>query len=182
MHRVLISGIALAVLGFTCSRGSAEPVGGGTSFGCTVKQLQTRGASQCIAKAEYDVQHNLSTAHYVRCDRGEMECCEEVVSTGEELDCSEISSTRYRSGGGAVYVPPAGLSPGGWYSPPRRPGQYGGNRPVNPAPPAPGHSRPKLPGGVVSVHGGVKTTGGNSAPAPITIQRHEHRSEGGGHK
>lgn len=127
---------------------------------------------QCAKKQESDVLHDRLTTHYLRCDRGVVECCESINATGEELDCSDASRVSGRPS--ITYTPPGSLSPGGWAPPPRpgRPGQYGGSGSAYPvAPPPPGHHRQPITG-IRAPNAGLKLPGSGGGGGSGVILRH----------
>ncbi len=60
-----------------------------TSLGCSIKDIQSDTAAQCIKQAEEDILTGSATLHVVRCEAGKMHCCETVE------DGVDITTCRY---------------------------------------------------------------------------------------
>jgi hypothetical protein len=63
------------------------------SFGCSIAQLQSPAASQCIRKAEQDIMAGRPTTHVVYCSStGKMLCCLSEGSNIVDQSCEIIQT------------------------------------------------------------------------------------------
>ena len=192
MHKRVICAAAgrlagtVAILAACASAGPAiaKPRGGGGYFGCSVAQIQSPAASACISEGDLEIVNGWPTFHRVVCSGGKMSCCE-VDGNDRVVDGSCVTISGRPNPGQGIVAPNAGFSPSGIFtSPPHRgpvaprPPLGGVKDPGGSAPPS-GH-RPPVKVGGFKPPSGVKTTGGNSAPA--TIERSEEHHSGGRHR
>jgi hypothetical protein len=105
--------IALAALAAAPAEAKPKKI---VSNGCTVEQIQSAPAGQCIDKMQDDIMHNRPTYHALYCSStGRMLCCE-YDQAGNTVDHScevlNISRPRYdfRAPDATTLAPPQSLS------------------------------------------------------------------------
>lgn len=192
MHKRMIYAVAgrlagtVAILAACASAGSAvaKPRGGGVSFGCSVAQLQSPGASACISEGDMEIVNGWSTFHRVVCSSdGNVSCCE-IDRNNRIVDGTCVAISGRPNPRQGIVAPTGGFSPSGIYTPPPhrgpvtpRPPLGGVSYPGGNAPPS-GHRPPVRVGGF-KPPSRVKTPGTNSGPV---IYRAEGHHSGGGHR
>lgn len=84
----------ISILGFLLCPAIADAKPKKVSNGCTVGQIQSPAASDCLNQMEQDIIHNSPTVHALYCSStGKILCCEYNGNTIVDHSCTVVGKT-----------------------------------------------------------------------------------------